>query len=298
MKKGNLVIVKTVTVAHYADHRKATETVRYTLCRVASATKDGKVKSVQFPGGSVTKLDRFSRGMSVIAITRPRAAEKFVAAMEGTPFTFQWDAMAEFEKILDAYPVESPPAPAKRNSQRNASVKDGYIATARVTTHGGEHIHTRFEHVKGFVTYSDAVHTAHGLQAKLLAENPGAKALDVAVEPAPAYRKRKAQIAAASREDTARRRELQAIQYAAWLARRDGKHVPPNGCTPGLPVRVIVNYADVRSDGKYEKRAYSVEWRSGSNTLLTIDIPNWDFVLNPPVEETIPEEMPELLEAA
>ncbi len=75
-----------------------------------------------------------------------------------------------------------------------------------------------------------------------------------------------------------------AVEYARWLAARDGVIIPAD--TKGVALW---------AHGKIEDRVSAVAWHHAGtyaanrgSALARIDIPNWDFVPMMPVEEIVP----------
>ena len=102
---------------------------------------------------------------------------------------------------------------------------------------------------------------------------------------------------AACTESADRMNERHAIEYARWLAGRDGISIPQDAAPR-------VDWSEVRElTGKSRKRARAVEFgrdvteRTGHgrnaytshrwDVAVRIEIPNWDFVPAEPVEEII-----------
>lgn len=87
--------------------------------------------------------------------------------------------------------------------------------------------------------------------------------------------------------------DLQALEYALWLAKRDGIAIPADW-------RHSIYWSFVTVDGRQAKRCYHVQFspplRHWNGRVLayeydtttepiTILIPNWDFVPAPAIEE-------------
>jgi hypothetical protein len=79
------------------------------------------------------------------------------------------------------------------------------------------------------------------------------------------------------------RAEHQAVEYARWIAARDGKVLP-------IDLKPIVEWLPFRNTytRKMEQRVTSVLFRDRTDRV-EIALPNWDWCPAPPVEEIIPE---------
>lgn len=91
--------------------------------------------------------------------------------------------------------------------------------------------------------------------------------------------------------------ESAALFYARWLMKRDGI------AEPVTSNRTKTEWAGVyvtRPDGRvvFERRIRAVLWFHNGQEVHRQDLPNWDFVPVMPVEETLADETPELLQAA
>jgi hypothetical protein len=83
--------------------------------------------------------------------------------------------------------------------------------------------------------------------------------------------------------------ETRAVQYALWLAKRDGTIIPTN-TAKAMPVWATVT----TKAGKLEHRVSAVCWHTLGNgrpvgaAVARIEIPHWDWEPEMPTEEIIP----------
>ncbi len=71
-----------------------------------------------------------------------------------------------------------------------------------------------------------------------------------------------------------------AVQYARWLAARDGIALPDGH------VSVLMQHLLTR-EGKKTNRAFSVTFHNTNGQPVIIGLPNWDFDPAPPVESVV-----------
>jgi hypothetical protein len=85
--------------------------------------------------------------------------------------------------------------------------------------------------------------------------------------------------------------ERKAVEYARWLARRDGKALPEGSACAIWATVTIPNQRKLENRVSavmfHAKRENAVAYKAAYVASERIDIPNWDFVPSEPVEEMV-----------
>ncbi len=146
--------------------------------------------------------------------------------------------------------------------------------------------HTRFQVLRA-PAIDDLLGELIGLGREFAAKHVGKSAPDVTIEPASKYRlsrRRMPRPVTYSRDAVP---ERIAVEYARWLAKRDGIGMPTHPATPvkcewsGVESRTRTNQ---HGNPVFERRIVAVCFG-----LVRVPIPNWDWQPDEPVEDIIPD---------